>query len=191
MRRRTLALLPFALLAAVAVAGEPVAPNAELAAQHYEKLLELPQDAASRAETLRRLADLQLQIDEQGGGTLAQSEARQRRAIQLYSAVLTEHPTAPNNDRVLYFQNTPRQGARSFGVGLRGRAGNPTAIGARLELTLSDGTAQVYEKGSGVVYFGYPEGNLPARLKIRWPDGRVSEHTFPQRPAKLITFSAP
>ena len=100
--RRFIALLPAALLAVAAGATEPAPPSAELAAEHYEKLLELPQAAADRAETLRRLADLLLQIDEQGGGTLAQSEARQRRAIALYNALLAEHPTAPNNDRALY-----------------------------------------------------------------------------------------
>ncbi len=103
MTRRVSVLLPLALLAAGAAgAAEPIVQNAELAVQHYEKLLELPQDPAARAETLRRLADLQLQIDEQGGGTLAQSEARQRRSIELYNAVLSGHPGAPNNDRVLY-----------------------------------------------------------------------------------------
>lgn len=122
---RSAALLPAALLAACAagIEGGPkieeiaapqdqpppavetsaqVRPSAELAVQNYEKLLSLPQDPASRAETMRRLADLNLQLDEQNPGTLEQSTARQRRSIELYNGVLTEFPAAPNNDRVLY-----------------------------------------------------------------------------------------
>ena len=84
------------------VASEPVAPSAELAAHNYEKLLDLPQEPAARAETLRRLADLQLELDERRGGSLAESEARQRRAVVLYERVLAEFPADPANDRVLY-----------------------------------------------------------------------------------------
>jgi cellulose synthase operon protein C len=82
--------------------SEPVRASAELALQNYEKLLSLPQEPAARAETMRRLADLNLQLDEQNPGTLEQSDARQRRSIELYNGVLTEFPTAANNDRVLY-----------------------------------------------------------------------------------------
>jgi cellulose synthase operon protein C len=82
--------------------SDPVRASAELALQNYEKLLSLPQEPAARAETMRRLADLNLQMDEQNPGTLEQSNARQRRSIELYNAVLTDFPTAPNNDRVLY-----------------------------------------------------------------------------------------
>jgi TolA-binding protein len=84
------------------VESEPVAPSAELAMRNYEKLLDLPQEPAARAETLRRLADLQLELDERRGGTLAESEARQRRAIALYQRVLNEYPSDPANDRALY-----------------------------------------------------------------------------------------
>jgi TolA-binding protein len=86
----------------------PVVPSAqvpasvELAVHNYEKLLELPQAPAQRAETLRRLADLLLVLDERRAGTLAESEARQRRALSLYAQVLAEFPDDPANDRVLY-----------------------------------------------------------------------------------------
>jgi len=82
--------------------SDPVRASAEMALQNYEKLLSLPQEPAARAETLRRLADLNLQLDEQNPGTLAESTARQRRSIELYTGVLAEFPADPNNDRVLY-----------------------------------------------------------------------------------------
>jgi len=76
--------------------------DATRALENYEKLLDLPQDPAARAETMRRLADLQLEIDEQGGSTLQESDQRLRRSIELYNTVLTDRPDAPHNDRVLY-----------------------------------------------------------------------------------------
>ncbi len=92
-----------------------------------------------------------------------------------------------NNDRALYFHNGGRPGGHSFSVALRGAV----TLGAKLTLTLADGTRQVAEAGPGPTFFGYPEGNPPARLKIRWPDGRVSEQTFTTLPAKLTTIHAP
>ncbi len=85
------------------VESAEVAPDPSRALENYEKLLDLPQDPASRAETMRRLADLQLEIDEaSGGANLKESDARQRKSIALYNTVLTEQPNSPNNDRVLY-----------------------------------------------------------------------------------------
>ena len=85
------------------VKSDQVAPSAELALENYEKLLELPQDPVTRAETMRRLADLNLEIDEQSGGTdLKASDQRLHRSVDLYEAILKEQPTLPTNDRVLY-----------------------------------------------------------------------------------------
>lgn len=83
------------------VKSEPVRPSADLALENYEKLLDLPQDPVARAETMRRLADLQLEMDETGGGA-EQGEERLQRSIALYQAVLADRPDAPSNDRVLY-----------------------------------------------------------------------------------------
>jgi len=91
-----------------------------------------------------------------------------------------------NNDRALFFRNGGLPGRHSFAVAFRGMA-----LGARLTLTLADGTNQVSEAGTGPVFFGYPDKNPPARLKIRWPDGRISEQTFTTPPAKLLTLTAP
>ena len=102
-----------------------------------------------------------------------------------------EFLVARNNDRALFFHNAGRAGARGAGVTLRGRAGNPAALGARLTLALADGSVQVAEKGVGPVFFAWPESNPPAQLKIRWPDGRVTEQTVATPPARALIFSAP
>ena len=105
-----------------------------------------------------------------------------------------------NNDRALVFLNHRVAGRQSFAVALRGPAGNPTAVGAQLTLTLADGSTQTAElaAGSGYfsqsgarVFFGYPEKSPPVRLRIRWPDGRVTEQKYSAPPAKLLRISAP
>ncbi|HUS24294.1 MAG TPA: tetratricopeptide repeat protein [Candidatus Binatia bacterium] len=89
-------------------ASQPVAPtgpikaDSQRAVDNYRKLLDLPQDPATRAETLRRLADLQLDTDETGGGTVAESDQRLGESVALYTTLLREQPDAPGNDRVLY-----------------------------------------------------------------------------------------
>lgn len=84
------------------VPSEAVAPSTDKALENYQKLLDLPQDPATRAETMRRLADLQLETDESSGADFQQSEQRLRQSIALYTALLKENPAAPSNDRVLY-----------------------------------------------------------------------------------------
>ena len=88
-----------------------------------------------------------------------------------------------NNDTTLAFRNRGVAGRRSLRVVLHGPAGNPTAIGSRLELELADGLRQScevaagsghYTQSSAACFFGYPDANPPRRLSVRWPDGTVS-----------------
>lgn len=105
-----------------------------------------------------------------------------------------------NNDPALVFLNRGRPGRNEFGVALRGAPGNPAAVGARLTLQLADGSTQTSEisAGSGyfsqscaTTFFGYPDSAPPARLKIRWPDGRETGHAFESAPPKRLQISAP
>jgi len=93
-----------------------------------------------------------------------------------------------NNNSTLAFRNGGVAGRRSFAVVLRGAAGNPTAVGARITVELADGSTQTGEVSAGSGYcsqstsacfFGYPEGKAPAKIRVRWPSGAVSEHAFP------------
>jgi enediyne biosynthesis protein E4 len=88
-----------------------------------------------------------------------------------------------NNETALAFRNRGVTGRRSLRVVLQGPPGNPTAIGARLQLELADGLTQAcevaagsghYTQSSAACFFGYPEANPPRRLTVRWPDGSVS-----------------
>jgi hypothetical protein len=105
-----------------------------------------------------------------------------------------------NNDHAVAYLNRPRPECRSFGVALQGTAGNPAVVGARLTVTLADGSSQTAEiaagsgyfaQSSATVFFGYPEATPPTELRIRWPDGRESVQSFPSAPSKIVRFSAP
>jgi len=104
-----------------------------------------------------------------------------------------------NDDSVLVFRNAPQAGRHSFGVRLKGPAGNPTAIGASITVTLANGSAQTAEVGAGsghysqssaTCFFGYTEGNPPARIRIRWPSAAVTEQPLGAGP-RLLVFPAP
>jgi hypothetical protein len=103
-----------------------------------------------------------------------------------------------NNDLPLTFLNRGQPGRHSFGVALRSAPGNPTAVGARLTLQLTDGSTQTAEVSAGsgylaqssaTVFFGYADSALPVRLRIRWPDGRETERAFTAPPPKLLRLS--
>jgi hypothetical protein len=90
-----------------------------------------------------------------------------------------------NHATTLAWRNAGIAGRRSFRVLLEGPAGNPDAVGAQLTLELADGASQRYELHAGSGYysqsaagcfFGHPEANPPKRLRVRWPDGVVTEH---------------
>ncbi|MBM4015331.1 MAG: hypothetical protein FJ293_10265 [Planctomycetes bacterium] len=71
-----------------------------------------------------------------------------------------------------------------IGVDLRGKGGNSRAIGARVEC-LAAGRRQVEEvRGTGSyaawndtrIVFGLGDHRGPVTLRVRWPDGRTSDH---------------
>ncbi len=103
-----------------------------------------------------------------------------------------------NNATTLAWRNTGASGRHSFRVLLEGPRGNPTAIGARLTLELTDGSRQQQELQAGSGYysqsapgcfFGYPDGNSPRQLTIRWPDGSETKHNFGTPPPPVLTLS--
>ncbi len=90
-----------------------------------------------------------------------------------------------NNSTTLAYQNTPVASPHVLRVGLHGPLGNPTAVGARITLELTDGAKQMgeitagsgyYSQSTSACFFGWPEGNPPCRLHVRWPSGRITDH---------------
>jgi hypothetical protein len=104
-----------------------------------------------------------------------------------------------NNNTTLAFRNRGVAGRHSLRIQLRGSAGNPTAVGARITVELADGsieTSEVYA-GSGyytqstaACFFGYPDSNPPRKIRVRWPAGTTSEQEIPSD-ASNLTLSMP
>jgi hypothetical protein len=103
-----------------------------------------------------------------------------------------------SNGATLAFLDRPQPGRKSFGVALRGAAGNPTAIGARLTLEFADGSGQTAEVRAGAGYFaqssatcffGYGDSARPVRLRVRWPDGRTEDHALGALPPAVLRLA--
>ena len=89
-------------------------------------------------------------------------------------------------------------GRHSLRILLRGPAGNPTAVGARITVELADGSAQTsevyagsgyYSQSTAACFFGYPDSNPPKKIRVRWPSGLTTEHGFPPG-SSTLTLSA-
>ncbi len=104
-----------------------------------------------------------------------------------------------NNDDTLAFRNQGVAGRHSVRISLRGPVGNPDAIGAKITIELTDGSTQTsevyagsgyYSQSTAACFFGYPEGNAPRKVRVRWPSGKTTEHPFPAGKTAVI-YSAP
>ena len=93
-----------------------------------------------------------------------------------------------NHSTTLAFRNRGVAGRHSVRIQLRGPAGNPTAVGARITVELTDGSTQTsevyagsgyYSQSTAAGFFGFPEGNPPKRIRVRWPAGTTTEYDCP------------
>jgi hypothetical protein len=104
-----------------------------------------------------------------------------------------------NNSTTLAFRNRGVAGRHPLRIQLRGPAGNPTAVGARITVELADGATETgevyagsgyYSQSTSACFFGYPDANPPKRIRVRWPSGVTSVYDNLPRTATL-SFSAP
>jgi enediyne biosynthesis protein E4 len=104
-----------------------------------------------------------------------------------------------NNATALAFRNSRVPGRNSFRVLLRGLPGNPTAVGSRIAVELRDGTTQAsdvhagsgyYAQSAPACFFGWPDGNPPKQIRVRWPSGARTTHDHPA-PSATVILSAP
>jgi hypothetical protein len=100
-----------------------------------------------------------------------------------------------NGDPSMSFRNGGVAGRHSLAVRLRGSAGNPAGIGARLTLELVDGTRQTvelqagsgyYSQSSATAFFGWPDATPPRQLHVFWPDGTVTNMNVAPGTASLM-----
>jgi hypothetical protein len=104
-----------------------------------------------------------------------------------------------NNNTTLAFHNNGVSGHHPLRVVLRGPAGNPTGVGARITVELADGSTQTsevyagsgyYSQSTASCFFGFPDSNPPKHIRVRWPSGITTVYDGPPRSATL-NFSAP
>jgi hypothetical protein len=106
---------------------------------------------------------------------------------------------AVNNGATVVFENQGVANRQLAALRLRGQAGNPTAIGARVTLVRADGLRQTAEvvAGSGylsqqpaTLWFGLGSDSEKASVEIRWPDGQSSTHE-PSDWGSVVTIRQP
>jgi hypothetical protein len=105
-----------------------------------------------------------------------------------------------NQGTSLAFRHERKSTGRAFSVELRGRAGNPTAVGSRIAVQLKDESTQSCEvyAGSGYLsqstsaqFFGYAETNPPRHVTVRWPSGVETQHELTETTTVVILTEPP
>ncbi len=88
-----------------------------------------------------------------------------------------------NGEATLAFRNRGVAGRHSIRVVLRGKPGNPHAVGARVTAEYADGTAETgevcagsgyYSQSTAALFFGFTERNPLRRVRVRWPSGTMT-----------------
>jgi hypothetical protein len=106
-----------------------------------------------------------------------------------------------NHNSTLAFRNRGVAGRHSLRIQLRGTAGNPTAVGARITVELADGSTEnsevyagsgYYTQSTAASFFGYPDSNRPRKIRVRWPSGAKAEFEVPSGASSLtLGFESP
>ncbi|CAN5480277.1 VCBS repeat-containing protein [soil metagenome] len=136
-----------------------------------------------------------------GSGIVVAGDATAVAATDLDGDGRPDLAIATNDGSVLTFLNS--SASNSLGVRLLGRPGNPTAIGARLTVSVSglpDQSTEIHAGGgylsqsSPTAFFTAPADPHELTIEIRWPDGAKSTHplaTLPTPPLLAIPQEDP
>ncbi|MCP4188992.1 MAG: RNA-binding protein [Planctomycetaceae bacterium] len=134
-------------------------------------------------------------------GLAVSADAKGLSVCDLNDDAWADFATTINNGPTLAFRNNNGflTENRPVRVRLTGKPGNPTAIGARITLKMSDGSQQTDEVRAGGGYlsqstpdlfFGIPSGKQIKRITVRWPDGTQSEHQPVDDESKIVLTQA-
>lgn len=132
-------------------------------------------------------------------GLVAPRDAKALVVLDLDGDGWPDFVVSRNNDAALAFRNRGAPGRRSVGIRLRGPAGNPTAVGARITVELADGSARsaevyagsgYYSQSTAACFFGYADANPPRLVRVRWPGGAATAHPFPAGESSLLLAPA-
>ncbi|MEM7384415.1 MAG: FG-GAP-like repeat-containing protein, partial [Verrucomicrobiota bacterium] len=119
-------------------------------------------------------------------GLVVRKDAKGLGALDLNNDNQVDFVVGRNKDSVLGFRNRATTAGKSVKVRLEGPGGNPTAVGARVSVVLSDDSRQTAEVQAGTGYlsqstpslfFGLGEGNTIKEIAVRWPNGEKKSYT--------------
>ena len=102
-----------------------------------------------------------------------------------------------NDGKMKLFENKvgSNSGHKSFMIQLSEGPGNPTGVGSKVSVELTDGSSQTDEvraggsylsQSSSGLFFGLSAGNKVKNIKVRWPDGEKTTHQYPSGKHKVI-----
>jgi hypothetical protein len=120
-----------------------------------------------------------------GSGLLVPGDAKALVVLDLDEDGWPDFLVSRNNHTTLAFRNNGLPGHHPLRIVLRGPAGNPTAVGARITVELADGSTQTsevytgsgyYSQSTAACFFGFPDANPPKHIRVRWPSGVSTVH---------------
>jgi hypothetical protein len=137
-------------------------------------------------------------LDPQQSGLVVPGDAKALVVTDLNQDGWPDLVASRNDQPALAFRHRGLAGQRPLRVVLQGPPGNPTGIGAKLTLTLADGSTRTtelsagsgyYSQSSPAAFFSYPASATPRSLSVAWPDGRATEHTLSAMANGTLTIS--
>jgi hypothetical protein len=138
-------------------------------------------------------------LDPQHSGLVVPGDAKALVVADLNHDGWPDLVASRNDQPALAFSHRGLAGRRPLRVVLQGAAGNPTGVGAKLVLTLADGsqrTADVaagsgyYAQSSPAAFFSYPAATVPRSLTVTWPDGTQTVESFAGAPPASLVVRA-
>nr|WP_237023461.1 FG-GAP-like repeat-containing protein [Lacunisphaera limnophila] len=126
-------------------------------------------------------------LDPQTSGLLVPGDAKALVVTDRNADGWPDLVASRNDESALAFLHRGVAGQQPLRVVLQGPAGNPTAIGATVTLTLADGSTRTaaitagsgyYSQSSPAVFFSYPSATPARAFTVTWSDGTSSTHAI-------------
>jgi len=139
-------------------------------------------------------------LDPQASGLIVPGDAKALVVTDLDGDGWPDLVASRNDEPALAFRHRGVAGQRPLRIVLQGPPGNPTGIGARLTLTLADGTTRTaevsagsgyYSQSSPAAFFSHPAASPPRSLTVSWPDGSASNHAIKSTDSPTLMIAAP